>query len=413
MNELRAGVSKINITPPVRGCLAGFAKRKGQPSIGIHDDLYAKVIVLEKGETKTAIITTDTLGFDAELTFKIKKLIYKETGIKHTLLSASHTHCGPLLGTTWTMKPAKKDYAYMDVLSRKIAGAVYMAANNMINVRIKSGTGYAKIGINRRPKDKDGKVTEGENPGGPIDTEVPVFILERENGTILAILLNYACHPIAAGGSLYISADYPGYTQKLIEDELGCVALFTQGAGANINPIGFQYMPPSPYILAEAYGEKVGRAVLSIVKKKNDCETNPFLMVKSKKISIPIRREFFGRNISAISYYLKNANIKRIKEREFSYELFVMRIDDCLFVGLEGEPCVEIGLEIKKKIFEQHKNIKETFIIGYAGNTAYYITIPEMYKEGGYELKVTLFDMEASDLIINSVLKIVNNMCKI
>lgn len=410
MNKLKAGVAKVNITPPVGICQAGFSYRKGKPSVGIHDDLYGKALVLETKGIKTAIVTTDTLGLDAELTFKIKKLIYKQTGIKNILLSGSHTHSGPLIGPVWHMKPAKKDPAYIDVFCRKIAGAVYMANNNMTAVRAKAGTGYAKIGINRRPIDKDGKVKGiGENPSGPIDTDVPIFVLEKKDGSILALLLTYACHAIAAGNSFYISADYPGYTQRLIENELGCIALFTQGAGADINPIGFS--SKLSFKFAETCGEKLGMAVLSTLKKTKKYETNPCLMVKSKKIFIPLREELFSGKTPTYLRDLKKENVQRIKGRKFSYDIYVMRIGNCLFVGLEGEPVVEIGLEIKRKVFTRYKEIKQVFVIGYVGNTSYYLSVPKIFEEGGYELTETLLGKGAGNTIINNVLKIVKEMC--
>ncbi|MFH1904863.1 MAG: neutral/alkaline non-lysosomal ceramidase N-terminal domain-containing protein [bacterium] len=411
MHNLRAGICKIDITPPIGICQAGFGSRKGMPSIGIYDELYAKILVLERGKVRTAIVTTDTLGLDTELTSKIKKLIYRQTGIKDVLLSGSHTHSGPLIGPAWHMKSAKKDFAYIDILSRQIAGAVYAASNNMTAVRVKSGTGYAKIGINRRPVDKDGKVRKmGRNPRGVIDTDVPILVLERTDGNVLALLLTYACHAVTAGDSFYISADYPGYTQRLVENKLDCNVLFTQGAGANINPIGFP--SKTPFRLAETLGEKLGRAVLLTLKKIKKYKINPCLMVTSKKILIPLREELFSEKVPVYLRGLREENVQRIKGKEFSYEIYVMRIGNCLFVGLEGEVLVEIGLEIKQKVFARHKGIKNVSIIGYAGNTSYYLSVPKTFEEGGYEYKESLLAKEASNMIINSVLRIVGNMWK-
>ena len=415
MNELKAGVSKVNITPPIRGCQAGFGNREGRPSIGIHDDLYAKAIVLEKDKVKTVIVTTDVLGFDTELTVKIKKLIFKETGIKNVLLSASHTHCGPLLNTTWYMKPAKKDYAYMDVLSRKIAGAVYMAANSMSDVKIRSGIGKSKIGVNRRPKDKNGKVVRmGEDPNGLVDIDVPVFIIEREDGNILAVLFNYACHPVAGGVSYYISADYPGYTQSIIEDSIGCIALFTQGTGADINPKDYDpfFSTSSPFALAGDCGKKIANAVLSIIKKVKEHERNPYLAVTNKKIPIPVRKEFFDKKMSETLEYFIDENKLQIKNGKFYYEIYLMQVGSCLFVGIEGESCVGIGLELKKRITEKYKNIKNIFIVGYMSNSSFYVATSEMFNEGGYEVDSSILDKEASSMIINSILNIVDNICK-
>ena len=406
--ELKAGVAEVNITPPIGIRQVGFEEREGRPSIGIHDELYAKALVLKSGRERTVIVSTDTVGLDAKLTSRIKGLIHRQTGIKDVLLCASHTHCGPLIGPVWHMPNAGKDYRYIDSFCRKIVGAVCIASRNMAAVRIKSGVGCVKIGVNRRPIDRDGKVRIiGANPRGPIDTDVPILVLEEENGKTMALLLTYACHAISAYASFYISADYPGYTQRLIENKLGGLTFFTQGAGADINPAGF----PSKcsFALAQTQGEKLGRTVLSTLRKIEKYERHPRLMVRSGKIDIPLRKEVLSEKTAALRD-LKKENLMRIKGRKFSYEIYVMRLGKCLFVGLEGEPLVEIGLEIKQKILKRYRKIKQAFIIGYAGNTSYYLTLPKTFEEGGYELQETILDKEASSMVVNSVLKMVDHV---
>ena len=105
------------------------------------------------------------------------------------------------------------------MLCRKIAGAVFMANNDAAPARLKIGAGHAEIGVNRRLPDEDGKARVlGQNPDGPVDCEVPVLVLEKPDGSLLALLFTYACHALAAWNPPYISADYPGIAQRLIEN---------------------------------------------------------------------------------------------------------------------------------------------------------------------------------------------------
>jgi len=410
-DELKAGVAKVNITPPVGICQAGFSSREGKPSVGIHDDLYAKALVLEKNKTKLALLTMDILGIDEKNKIRIEEMIYKQTGIKNVFLCATHNHSGPMLSHSFTMS-GKHDPSYTDVFCKKVAGAVYMAANNMTPVKIKYGIGQSQIGINRRPKDKNGKVRRiGENPNGPVDTDVPIFVLEKDDGTLLAILVNYACHAVACGDSLYISADYPGYVQRYIEDKLGCVVLFTQGAGANVNPMGISplkegFPTTASFELAQTHGLKIGEAVLSTLKRIKKYESQPSLKVISKKIPIPLRKK-----LTTKLYQLRRENSLRIKGENLFYEIHLLQIGGCLFVILEGEIFVEIGLEIKRRIFSEYrKDIKQIFIIGYSGNTTYYIPTPDAFKEGGYECENALLTEEAGDMIIESVVKMAKSI---
>ena len=75
-------------------------------------------------------------------------------------------------------------------------------------------------------------------PRGHIDPEVGVISFCALDGTPVATLYNYACHPSAAGGDSppVICADYPGYASDIIEKEHGGTALFLHGCTGDINP---------------------------------------------------------------------------------------------------------------------------------------------------------------------------------
>jgi neutral ceramidase len=408
MGELQAGVAAVNITPPVGGYQAGFGQR--EPTTGIHDDLHAKALVLKRDSVATAIVTTDLLSLDTGLTDTIRKLIRKQTGIRHVLLTASHTHSGPFIGP-WHGDSSRRDLAYIDVLCRKIAGAVFMANRNVLPVSVRSGLGHAEIGVNRRLVDEDGEVRQGptaQNPEGIVDPEVPILLLERLDGSPLALLFTYACHALAAWNPPLISADYPGYAQRLIERELGCTALFTQGAGANINPRG----PHSAWSfgLAKACGEELGNAVLAALGNTREYGADPCLMVAARKLRIPVREEAFSRHIPALLRRRKKENAEWIKQGKFPFEIHVIRIGGCVLVGLESEPVVEIGLEIKDRVYARHNGIRQASIVGYASNSSYYLTVPRMFEEGGYEHEETLLAREASGLVIDTVVRMVDGM---
>jgi hypothetical protein len=58
-----------------------------------------------------------------------------------------------------------------------------------------------------------------------------------ERGERLASVVNYACHGTVLGpDNLLVSADWIGVMRRKVEEELGGLTLFLQGAAANINP---------------------------------------------------------------------------------------------------------------------------------------------------------------------------------
>ena len=65
---------------------------------------------------------------------------------------------------------------------------------------------------------------------GPVDPQIGVLRLDREDGRTLAVVYNFACHPIMRVPSGANTADIIGFASKVIEDNLseGTIALFLQ-----------------------------------------------------------------------------------------------------------------------------------------------------------------------------------------
>ena len=92
----------------------------------------------------------------------------------------------------------------------------------------------------------------GTKPGLLIREVGVLRVDDVENGTPLAVLLSYACHPVVLGPSLEISADYVGYALNFIDQTLGAgtVALFANGAQGDMNSI----IHPGTFADAERLG---------------------------------------------------------------------------------------------------------------------------------------------------------------
>ena len=88
--ELYVGIAKVDITPPVGIKMWGYGARKGKdPSLGIHDPLYAGFLVLDVNEFRTAIITCDLGSYSSR---EISDIVKERFNIHHVLVNVSHTH---------------------------------------------------------------------------------------------------------------------------------------------------------------------------------------------------------------------------------------------------------------------------------------------------------------------------------
>jgi hypothetical protein len=103
---------------------------------------------------------------------------------------------------------------------------------------------------NRRLKMKDGKEIDVRHAYalppddqvagiGTVDPKIGVVRIDRLDGSPLAVLYQFACHPIQGAANGGNTADLSGAASSLIEENLGgdCVALFFQGCGGDINPV--------------------------------------------------------------------------------------------------------------------------------------------------------------------------------
>ena len=254
--ELRAGAAKVDITNTQAG--------------PVNDPLYVKALVLSDGTTTAAIITVDAVSIGEIGTIgndflpKVRSRLDKELGIKpaNVLVNASHCH----------------GVVCADVDQRTIQ-AVKDAMRNLVLVKVGAGVGHEnRIMVNRRMKLKNGKEADVRHAYslppddqvaevGPVDPEIGILRLDRLDGRTLAVVYQFACHPIQGVPGARNTADVSGFASRVIEDNLseGTVALFLQGCGGDINPVFYKDVdhPRS----AEPLGNMLGLSTLQAVRK--------------------------------------------------------------------------------------------------------------------------------------------------
>jgi hypothetical protein len=282
-DTLRAGAARVEITDHAAG-----------PA---NDPLYAKALVLSNGSTTFVLITVDAVAIGEigpignDYLPKVRSILKEKHGIapEHVMVNASHCH-----------GIVRQDSAELT------AKAVDLALGKRAPVKVGSGAGHeARIMENRRMGLKDGTQTDVRHAYatapddeiatiGPVDPEIGILRLDRLDGTPLAVVYNFACHPIQGVPSGGNTADFPGFASKAIEESLGgdCMALFVQGCGGDINPIRYKEVdrPRDAEILGNRLGLSVLRALRSIVTK----ETQD-LRVFDEVVQIPKAADFDAR----------------------------------------------------------------------------------------------------------------------
>src|ERR1700734_3653287 len=195
--EMKAGVAKVDITPPLGTLMWGYFDRL-TGATGVLDPLYARVLVLESGNTRLAYVDLD-LGrtFGPGSLDVLRNAAKQNSGIDDLIIQAIHTHTGPVIMDEY---PNGTPAWETEDLSR-IERAIHDAAEHAVPVRMGVGYGAAYIGYNRRDVDADGSISmlwsnTTQAPTYPVDPLVAVLRIDRMDGEPLAILVNYAAHPV-------------------------------------------------------------------------------------------------------------------------------------------------------------------------------------------------------------------------
>lgn len=404
--QLQAGVASRDVTPPVGGSLYGYGARGDNVSTGIHDPLLAKAIVLSDGSMKLAVVTLDLGSMPAENTNNIRHAVKQQTGIEHVLLVVSHTHSSPV----FTADFPTKEQPYVPQMEQQVIAAVVEANSRLQPATIGSGWGHVEEGHNRRQINDDGSVTmlwgnRDRHPTSPVDYSLGVIAVNAADGSPIATLVNYACHPVVLGPeNLLISADWPGAMMAFLEDRVGGQAMFLQGAAGDINPFWDKTAPEDgAFEQVEKMGEAVAAEAQRVRGQIQSWDEEPSLSVNQQRFELELRwkldedsrRSAIPDFARILQYYLDGF------EKEKNTEINTVLIgSDIALATFPGEFFVEHGLELKSSSV-----IPNTFFVGYTnGAVAYFPTI-KAAAQGGYgATSATVVKVGTGEMLVNRAL---------
>jgi len=396
--DFRAGAAKVDITPPPGLPMYGYFDRT-KPSKGTLDPLYARVLVLEAEGKRLALVTLD-LGrvFGPSSLAGLRERLAKASGISLLLITASHTHSGPnILDEYPSKRPPSWEAADLD----KIAGAVADACAHLAEARLGTGYGRAYIGYNRRRVFPDGSVSmfwtnPDKIPTSPVDPTVSVLRVDTAAGKPLAILVNYACHPVVFGpDNLEYSADYVGVMARTVEEAVGSagggspLCLFLQGGDGDINPYyATTSLSDGAVKKRDWTGEQLGLEAARVAKSVNTVSAvQPSLQFSEDIMIFPVRwdaQKFrqgmlatYGTRIYEDHADLLDSDNPR---RQLSVPVTTVLINRTIaLVGLPGEPFVDFQLDWRNRC-----PVRDAFFVGYANGYLDYFPTIRAAAERGY-----------------------------
>ena len=243
--RLRAGVARREITPPVGIFSRCWGAAHHEAAEGVHRPFFATALALEpldRASPKPQVLLSIDLGWlepqeTEEMLARFRAAGALEGAQLLTLLS--HTHAGANLSRSVVDRPGTELIRpYFDQMVDSACEAVREALDHTEPGWMTFGAGRCDLAVNRDTWDEEfGEYVCGFNPDATADDTVMVGRVSRDDGSVLATLVNYSCHPTSLGpGNRLLSPDYIGAMREIVESSVGGLCLFALGASAETTP---------------------------------------------------------------------------------------------------------------------------------------------------------------------------------
>lgn len=394
-SAFQVGVARIDITPeyPIR--LSGYAVRKAE-SEGVEQKLWAKALAVGSDQEGPAIlITVDNCGVCANVIEAVAARLKTKAGVprERIAICSSHTHSAPctvgFAPNIFAMPIPAEQNATIERYTRELTDKLERAALSALARRRPARLAW-----------RQGSITFARNrrtDGGPVDHALPMLAVTDPDGSLRAVLANYACHCTTLGGNFNKHCgDWAGYAQEEIErNHPGAVALITIGCGADANP------HPREGTNVLALARQHGAELAAEVKRMLDGELIPLpqkLECRVKRIELPFdtlptreQWEQRAKQGNIVGYHAKRY-LERLDRGEtlpttLPYFVQTWTFGDRLaMVFLGGEVVVDYALRLKRE-FDPDR----LWVNAYANDVPCYIPSRRILQEGGYEAETSLW----------------------
>lgn len=423
---LQVGVAQIDITPegPIR--LAGYGSRQTE-SEGVLQPLRAKALAFgSDAEGASIFMALDLIGIPGHVTSEVAEALSEKVGLdpSRLVICATHTHSGPEVGNLLNHfnEPLPPDELariakYVDQLAPQLEALALAALDDRKPARVSWGQGQVDFAINRRVLDENGKwIGFGDVPNGPVDHSMPLLSIAAPDGSLRAVLVNYACHGTTLGGDVnHVHGDWMGEAQRIIEEtHPGATALVAIGCGGDANP--------TPRLKLEhttQHGQAISDEVDRLLSGRLVTLSAPPIGAR-KQIELPYAHVPDVEDLTeqlkadgAKGYYARLA-LERIARGEeipesLSYTVQTWSFGDLAMVFLPGEVVVDYALRLKDET-----NDDRLWITAYANDVPCYIASRRVIREGGYEVDRSMYSYdhpsrfveEIEDFIVEATLEL-------
>ncbi len=330
--------------------MAGFQNRR--PANGIHDNLWARTMVLDNGNKRIAIVSVDIIGFMHDDVIDVRNKIPKDLHITYSIICSTHTHEGPdmlgLWGKTYLKSGVNRDY--MNFVKSKIVESIVSATMSLQP---------ASLIFSQDLNDADSLVVDSRRP---IVKDPGIRVLraiDPQDHHTLGTLVTWACHPeILWSHNLLITSDFVNYVRQgiengiyagdsLVESGTGGVAVYINGCIGGLMTMDPETAVYDPWLhkdfkepsfdKARSLGYRIASIALHSETRDADTINTASMALVARTLSLPFNNKLY-RLGAALGVIDRGINGWWTVQSEVA----ALRIGPATFLTMPGEMYPEI-----------------------------------------------------------------------
>ena len=428
---LKAGFARVDVTPPLGSYISGYYKARYAK--GVLDPIELNALAVSDGTVIGLIIISDFIGVDRKYCEIIRRKIMERTGVDgtHIMLSALHQHTSVCIDEMDQYTP--NDHIYMESLYRKYCDVAQMALADMKDAELcfDSAETAKPIAFIRRYVMKDGTVAtnpfnrehEIDHMYEPADNTVRLLRFKREGANDIAFV-NFCTHPDVIGGE-YLSADWPGFVRRYVEQDLTDVScMLLNGVQGDSNHIDFiNNNKPKSYEHSSYMGRMIADVVLKLWDRAPSCPVEKLacgMTVVFNKTRTD-EEEKYDEAVKFLEDYRADrlqghvtgadlgraTRITKIRTSPIYQQIpvTVMKLGGFAFVGFGGEPFTHYATAVREACPDVTV-ISSCLCNGDEG----YLPTKNAFAEGGYEANSSPFSPNLEEDCVAAAVKLINEL---
>lgn len=389
-NEVLAGAAREAFVLPEHVPLAGYSRRKGKPSTGIHDTVGVRALVMEADGVTAALVSCEVLIIDEILAQAVRRRLL-ERGLPkdiELLLAATHTHSGPgAYGGRFLEKLSMGhfDPAVFEALTETMTRTILQAYADRRPVRYVYRTARTEhLVVNRM------------DPRGLSDDELTVSAFyAAETPYPVAVVVGFSAHPTTLGAwNTAMSGDYPGVLMRAIErhwPQTHC--LFVAAAVGDQAPRNMG----EGYERSEWFGDQLAQHVLALLLAPQP-EPPLTMRVHREALRLPGARVRVGSRLT-LPHWVSRLFV------DDDATLSLVRLGRLVYVGVPCDLEAAMGHQIKHAVRARGW---EPIIVGFANDYIGYCVSEATYRTGRYEALMAFNGPLAGQVVVERLIQMLD-----